>query len=210
MSTNSTAQPTAKRKIPWKMIILVLLIFGAGIVFAGVFNVALHYTNTTEFCTSCHTMKTNLVELEKTVHWSSASGVHAGCADCHVPKEFLPKMQAKIFAAKDVYHEIMGTVSTPEKFEAHRWEMANRVWEKMKKTDSRECKTCHSFAHMDLSEQDSFARKKHDRAVDRGETCIDCHKGIAHKLPEEPEGVEAPKDGAPGSGDGAGAPPKEG
>lgn len=171
-------------------------IFGLGILFTAVFNVALEATNTTEFCTSCHTMQTNLNELKETTHWSSASGVHAGCSDCHVPKEFFPKMYAKIYAAKDVWHEIIGTIDTPEKYEAHRWKMATRVWDKLKATDSRECRNCHSFDHMDFSEQDRSAAKRHERvasqrmhqdADEEGKTCIDCHKGVAHEEPDEPE-----------------------
>jgi cytochrome c-type protein NapC len=173
-----------KPRSRFRRLLGVLLIFSAGVVFAGLFNVGLEYTNSTEFCTSCHTMKTNLSELEERVHWKSRSGVSAGCADCHVPKEFTEKMIAKVMAAKDVYHEIIGTIDTPEKYEARRLDMAQRVWAKMKASDSRECKSCHALAHMDFSEQDRFARKKHENAPDRGQTCIDCHKGIGHKLPE--------------------------
>jgi cytochrome c-type protein NapC len=171
--------------------IFLLLILGA--VFMGLFNYGLQATNTTEFCTSCHSMQTNLKELKETVHYSSASGVHAGCADCHVPKAFIPKMIAKVMAAKDVYHEILGTIDTPEKYEKHRWDMASRVWAKMKATDSRECRSCHSFDRMNLSEQDKMARKKHDSATEKGKTCIDCHKGIAHEEPDEPDEDEDEK-----------------
>lgn len=170
-----------------KMILIASVIFLLGIGFSGLFGFALDMTNKTEFCTGCHTMQVNLEELKESVHWKSGSGVHAGCADCHVPKQFLPKMWAKIMAAKDVYHEIMGTIDTPEKYEARRWQMANAVWKKMKASDSRECRNCHSFDHMDLSEQARSARKKHDSAADKGNTCIDCHKGIAHEEPDEPE-----------------------
>ena len=90
-------------------------------------------------------------------------------------------------ASKDVYHEIMGTIDTPEKYEALRWDMASRVWEKMKASDSRECRSCHEWDQMDLAEQDRSARNRHARAVDEGETCIDCHKGIAHEEPDEPD-----------------------
>lgn len=168
---------------------LFLVVLGAALM--SLFNYGLQATNTTEFCTSCHTMQTNLTELKETVHYSSASGVHAGCADCHVPKAFFPKMKAKILAAKDVYHEIIGTIDTPEKYEKHRWDMASRVWAKMKATDSRECRSCHSFDHMDLSEQDKMARKRHDAAEEKGQTCIDCHKGIAHEEPDEPDEDDA-------------------
>jgi cytochrome c-type protein NapC len=132
-------------------------------------------------------MQWNLEEYKETIHYQNASGVRATCSDCHVPKTFLPKMVAKLVAAKDVYHELLGTISTKEKFEKHRWDMANRVWAKMKASDSRECRSCHAWEGMDLSEQDRLARKKHGRSMDSGKTCIDCHKGIAHEEPEEPD-----------------------
>ena len=91
-----------------------------------------------------------------------------------------------MMAAKDVWGEIMGTIDTEEKFEQHRWEMANRVWAKMEATDSRECRSCHEFNSMDFSEQEKLSRKKHKRAEEEGKTCIECHKGVAHEEPYEP------------------------
>ena len=90
-------------------------------------------------------------------------------------------------AAKDVWGEIMGTIDTEEKFEAHRWKMANRVWATMEATDSRECRSCHSFDAMDPTEQQKTSRKKHKKAQKRGQTCIECHKGVAHEEPTEPD-----------------------
>jgi cytochrome c-type protein NapC len=173
-----------------KIFVIVIVVFLAGVVFAGIFNTGLALTNEDEFCTDCHTMQTPLKELQETPHYKNASGVRATCADCHVPKPFFPKMVAKIRASKDVYHEIMGTIDTPEKYEALRWKMASAVWEKMKATDSRECRSCHDFRDMDLTEQDRSARNKHGNAEDKGQTCIDCHKGVAHEEPDEPEEEE--------------------
>lgn len=175
------------RKLTWAM---GLLIFVLGVVFTGLFSMGLAYTNELEFCTSCHSMQTNLREYKETVHYRNASGVRAVCSDCHVPKAFFPKMLAKIMAAKDVWGEITGKIDTPEKYEAHRWEMANAVWDKMKASNSRECRSCHNFGAMAFDEQDRSARKRHARAEERGETCIDCHTGIAHEEPEEPEDAE--------------------
>lgn len=180
MITNEFQQSRKKRWV-WG-----IFIFISGILFSGLFTITVEMTNTTEFCTSCHTMTINLEELKTTAHYNNRSGVTVGCPDCHVPQNLAPKLWAKLMAAKDVYHQIIGTIDTREEYEANRWQMANRVWEKMKATQSRECRHCHSFEHMDLSLQDRFARKKHERAVDRGETCIDCHQGIAHELPDEP------------------------
>lgn len=165
-----------------------VLIFIGGIVFAGLFKAGLDYTNRTEFCTSCHSMQWNLEEWQDSEHFMNHAGVRVGCADCHVPKQFFPKLKAKILAAKDVWHEILGTIDTREKFEAHRLEMAKRVWARLKATDSRECRNCHSWQAMALDDQDRVARKKHARAREQGKTCIDCHKGVTHELPDEEEG----------------------
>jgi cytochrome c-type protein NapC len=145
------------------------------------------YTNEMEFCVSCHTMQTPYTEYQESLHYKNQSGVQATCSDCHVPKPFIPKMVTKIIAAKDVYHEILGTIDTPEKYEAHRWDMASRVWAKMRATDSRECRSCHELGDMDLSEQGRSARSRHARAEEKGQTCIDCHTGVVHSEPYEPD-----------------------
>jgi cytochrome c-type protein NapC len=175
-----------------------ILIFGgigAGIVLWGGFNTAMELTNTMEFCISCHEMRDNVYkEYQETVHFKNQSGVQATCSDCHVPRPWFHKVVRKIKASSELYHKAIGTIDTPEKFNAHRWTMANRVWNEMKATDSRECRNCHSFTNMDLSEQDRSARRRHARAEEKGETCIDCHKGIAHEEPEEPEEPEEAED----------------
>jgi cytochrome c-type protein NapC len=174
-----------------KSILLLSLVFVAGIIFAGIANMGISATNDMEFCTSCHSMQINLEEYKETVHYQNASGVRATCSDCHVPKEFFPKMKAKVIAAKDVWHEMLGTIDTREKYEQHRWDMASRVWAKMQENDSRECRSCHDYSHMDLSAQERIARKRHGKAPDQGKTCIDCHKGIAHEEPVEPDEEDA-------------------
>jgi len=169
---------------------LVLLIVGllAGAASLGGFNAVMELSGDMEFCISCHEMKDNVYkEYTETVHFKNQSGVQADCTACHVPKPWFHKVLAKTAAAKEIYHKILGTIDTPEKFNKHRWEMANRVWTKMKETDSRECRNCHSFDNMDLSEQGRSARNKHSKAQDEGKTCIDCHKGLAHEEPDEPE-----------------------
>jgi len=166
-------------------VILAIGLFFAGILFLTGFSSAMEATNAEAFCISCHEMKTTVyVEYKESIHNRNVSGVPATCADCHVPKAFAPKMIRKIRAANDVYHWLLGTIDTKEKFEAKRLELAQTVWRDMKRTDSRECRSCHSFEKMDLAEQDRSARKKHLNAQQSGKTCIDCHKGIAHELPD--------------------------
>jgi cytochrome c-type protein NapC len=56
----------------------------------------------------------------------------------------------------------------------------------MKANDSANCRHCHDWNAMAISKQKSVAQRQHEKARKSGGTCIDCHKGIAHKEPEEP------------------------
>lgn len=160
--------------------------FIAGILFWGGFNTGMEATNTIQFCTSCHEMRDNVYqEYQGTVHDSNRTGVRAICSDCHVPKDWVHKVARKIRASNELYHKLVGTVDTKEKFEAHRMELATHVWKTMKDSDSRECRNCHSFEAMNHSKQTPRAQKMHATARADGKTCIDCHKGIAHLLPRE-------------------------
>ncbi|MES9956775.1 MAG: NapC/NirT family cytochrome c [Sedimenticola sp.] len=176
-----------------------LLFFIVGIIFWGGFNTAMEATNTLEFCISCHEMEENVYqEYKPTIHYSNRTGVRATCSDCHVPDPWVHKMVRKIQASNEILHKILGTVNTPEKFDAHRLTMAKRVWKTMKQTDSRECRNCHNFESMNPEFQKPRARKQHLNAFETGQTCIDCHKGIAHKsvrdqlTDEELEELEKP------------------
>jgi cytochrome c-type protein NapC len=156
-----------------------------GVIFWGGFNTAMEMTNKEEFCISCHEMEDNVYqEYKETIHYSNRTGVRATCPDCHVPKEWNHKVVRKIQASNELLHKALGTINTREKFEGKRLELATHVWEAMKKTDSRECRNCHNFEYMDFGEQGRRAVKSHSEGLDAGKTCIDCHKGIAHELPD--------------------------
>jgi cytochrome c-type protein NapC len=174
-----------------------LLMFVGGILFWGGFNWAVELSNTETFCISCHEMRSFIYpEYQETIHYSNRTGVRASCPDCHVPHEYGPKLARKLQATtKELPHKIMGKINTREKFEAARLAMAQSVWTSMKATDSRECRNCHEFQHMDPAQQERVSARRHARGAKEGQTCIDCHKGIAHHLPqgyeEEPQAREA-------------------
>jgi cytochrome c-type protein NapC len=175
----------------------VALLFVAGVVFWGGFNTAMEYTNREEFCISCHEMQDNVYqEYRSTVHASNRSGVRATCPDCHVPKEWSHKIVRKIQASNELLHKVLGSIDTPEKFNAKRLQLAQNEWARMKKTDSRECRNCHNFESFDYAEQSRRSAKMHQVGLNEGSTCIDCHKGIAHQLPVVEQAVGAEKGGA--------------
>lgn len=162
-----------------------VLTFIAGVVFLGGFNAALDASNTERFCLSCHEMRDFVYpEYKETIHYSNRTGVRASCPDCHVPRPYIHKVKRKIVASNELLHKALGTIDTREKFEAHRLALAERVWAGMKATDSRECRNCHKFQHMDFEQQERISARRHKKGFERGETCIDCHKGVAHHLPE--------------------------
>jgi cytochrome c-type protein NapC len=195
MSTSQSANKQSLVKSVWRALktpsmrysmgALLVVGFFSGIIFWGGFNTAMEMTNNEEFCISCHEMEDNVFqEYKDTIHYSNRTGVRATCPDCHVPKEWQHKVVRKIQASNELLHKALGTIDTREKFEGKRLQLARNVWRAMKETDSRECRNCHNMDSMDFGEQGRRAVKQHSEALDSGATCIDCHKGIAHELPD--------------------------
>lgn len=163
---------------------LTLLAVGGigGVVFWGGFNTAMEATNTLPFCITCHEMHDNVYkEYSNTIHAQNRTGVSASCSDCHVPKDWVHKFIRKIEASNELFHHFLGSVDTPEKFDKKRLQLAGNVWRSMKASDSRECRNCHTIDAMNPEFQRPRARKQHLEGMKNGNTCIDCHKGIAHK-----------------------------
>ena len=180
-------KPTAK----YSLIALLSVGFVGGILFWGGFHTGLEMTNTLEFCVSCHEMRDTVYQEYKTsIHYNNRSGVRAICSDCHVPKDWGHKMLRKAKASFEVWGKLTGSIDTPEKFEAKRITLATHEWERMKESDSRECRNCHNFEAMSADYQKKSNYARHMKAKDAGKTCIDCHKGIAHQLPKEYEEPE--------------------
>ena len=175
---------------------LALLLVGSGltsILAWGGFHTALDLTNTEAFCISCHQMRDTVYkEYTTSVHYKNASGVRASCPDCHVPQPLIPKLVAKLAASTELYHALVGTIDTPEKFEAHRLTMARRVWDDMTANNSRECRNCHTDDAMDFHKMKKPEEtKRMQQGMASGETCIACHKGIAHKMPDLSQGYRS-------------------
>jgi cytochrome c-type protein NapC len=160
--------------------------FIAGVIFWGGFNTALEATNTEQFCIGCHEMNDNVYqELKTTIHYTNRSGVRATCPDCHVPHEWTDKIARKMQASKEVWGKLFGTISTRDKFLDKRLELAQHEWARLSANNSLECRNCHSAESMDTTRQSPRASEAHQKFLFTGEkTCIDCHKGIAHHLPD--------------------------
>ncbi len=164
-----------------------IFIFGAiaGVIGISVFLGELQFTASEKFCISCHEMEANVyMEYKDTSHYLNKSGVRATCTNCHLSHNIFQKIARKTKAVNEVIQHFRGTIDTREKFLDHRLTMAQSVWAEMKGNDSRECRSCHTAESMDYTKQSSRAMAQHLLGEDEGKTCIECHKGIAHRLPD--------------------------
>src|ERR1700687_572171 len=107
----------------WPFLVLVAAGLVIGVAGSGAFAVAMHFTSTNAFCSSCH--QENIVpEWKQSVHYVNSVGFVAGCSDCHEPRDPVGNMLRKLQAANEVWNHLRGTIATPEKFEANRLRMA--------------------------------------------------------------------------------------
>ena len=171
-----------------KAYVVLLVGFVVGIFGLSLFGTSMIYTSTEAFCASnCHEMSYNASEYRDTIHDKNRTGMRAICPDCHVPHAPVPLYIAKMGALNDLWtHHVTRLVDTKEKYEAQRPRMATRVWTYMKGNDSRECRYCHDDTKMDPEKQSDIAKARHAKAKKEKMTCIDCHYGIAHTVPDGP------------------------
>ena len=174
--------PTAR----YSVLAVLAVGLAAGIVSVVAFEITMTATNTEQFCTSCHEMRDNPGMLLKgTTHFKNKSGVRPTCSDCHVPREFVPKMIRKIEASREVWGKITGIIDTPEKYAAHAPKMKEREINRLKANDSQECRNCHDVNQMLYSVQTAKAQEYHQAVENQGKTCIDCHAGLTHTPPDQ-------------------------
>jgi nitrate/TMAO reductase-like tetraheme cytochrome c subunit len=160
-----------------------LAAFLIGVAATGGFFASLTVMDSEAFCTSCHSMNAPLQELRHTAHYNNAFGVRTTCSNCHVAPTFVAGLIDHMRGSTQVWGWMTGELNTPARYEAHRLELAQKVWNEYKANDSAECRSCHMPAAMLLSAQPEAAASAHQGLATSGMTCIDCHKGIAHTLP---------------------------
>nr|VFK18028.1 MAG: cytochrome c-type protein NapC [Candidatus Kentron sp. LPFa] len=160
-----------------------------GMALLGGFNAIFMGDATNTYCISCHEMRNEGIyeEYLKSSHYKNRNGVRATCSDCHVPKEWFPRLIRKIQASSELYHHLAGTIDTPKEFEARKPELARKVWQRMRETDSRQCRNCHDANAMDRVHRKRDNRNRRAEGFNPSKTCIDCHAGIVHSLPHGAE-----------------------
>lgn len=164
--------------------LLIGLVVGA--IATGAGNTMLHETSETGFCVSCHVYEEFYPAFQESVHQRNASGVRAECQDCHIPHEsFLGRVAHKTKSGlRDLWAYHVEGVDTPEAFAERLPGLAEDVWAYYLENDSQQCRSCHNPDGWDYEAQSAAAAAVHKQATEQGQTCIQCHQGIAHPVPE--------------------------
>ncbi|MEK6792078.1 MAG: NapC/NirT family cytochrome c [Deltaproteobacteria bacterium] len=163
-------------------LLLVVATSAATLVFVWAVVSVERHISSYPFCVSCHSMTFPDAETRKSRHYG-ALGSNPECQDCHLPPEFLQRIKAHVFdGLKDSYGHFTMDLSTLEKFDSNRAELAHTARIRLKKSDSAPCRVCHKDPRPDTE----YGLGKH-RLMEAGRyTCIDCHQNLVHKaVPEE-------------------------
>lgn len=152
-----------------KRLLVVIAVF-AGILISVLSAKTLAYTDSPDFCSSCHIMDD--------VYDSMMASTHAGlsCSDCHLPQDnIFNKYTFKVKSGlSHVYYNTIGTSKIPDVLHANT--------ASQEAIDSN-CISCHeqTVLNVDHAAKDS---------------CMDCHREVPHgKLFKTPDFYEPPKTG---------------
>lgn len=136
--------------------LLLLLSVGvlAGIILTVGTSTALNFTDTPEFCSTCHVMNIANESFSESTH------AHLDCNDCHAPHDsFAKKIIFKTEAGfHDIYMNTFQSDKIPDVFHAN---------EKTKDVVQQNCISCHQSTMRDVSH-------------DAKESCTDCHRYVPH------------------------------
>lgn len=135
-----------------------------------------------KFCLSCHSMSYVYKELKESPHFG-ALGLNPECQDCHLPPQFIQRMQSHIVdGTRGLIGEFKDNLSTVENFDKYRAKYAHNSRINIKKWDSSPCRTCHKAS----KPSGDKAKAEHKKMETEGVTCIDCHQNLVHKdVPKE-------------------------
>jgi len=166
-----------------KAVVITFIIGGiAGIVAALAAEEMDRLTTSDEFCTSCHAMQTYIADAETykaSPHQTTASGVRAGCADCHIPKGLVVATYTHVVnGVADIWGQLRFDYEDPEVWKAERARLAHAVRDWFRANDSVTCRGCHEEAS--IKPQRKRGQRQHEEARETGMTCIDCHYNLVH------------------------------
>jgi nitrate/TMAO reductase-like tetraheme cytochrome c subunit len=157
-----------------------------------------HYTNTDEFCTSCHLTGEYIAKSETfltSTHRTRSGGVLPGCADCHIPKGLVPATWTHVIKGiQDLYGQVRYDYEDPAVWQERRAELAYGVRDWLTANDSATCRTCHKEEF--IKPKRTRGQKQHAAAREDGTTCIACHYNLVHdEVPPREDAQDAAGEG---------------
>ncbi|MEG1832347.1 MAG: NapC/NirT family cytochrome c [Burkholderiaceae bacterium] len=195
---NPHDQPTqtiTKKHYRWVLFWMLILGLGLGVAGVGVTTEMVHWSGSTQFCsTACHNMTWVAEAYQRGAHAKTPSGVTAGCADCHIPYEssspnpfqYVALLAYKAKAgARDVYHTALGTISTEQKWEANRERLSTGVEEWMVSNKFMTCRGCHDLEKMSGKNNPMTVELHASILKQDGFNCLQCHQGVGHAYKEK-------------------------
>ncbi|MFU0841518.1 MAG: Cytochrome c-type protein [Burkholderia sp.] len=176
-----------------------------GIVLVGALTSVVHWAGTEKFCGEfCHSMDTTYTAYQKGQHFRTASGMTAGCSDCHLkyhsnehvgPIDYVAMLWDKAKSGtSSFFGEVRGTMSTPEKQVAKRKELSEKVHKHMVDQNFSTCRGCHDLSRMYNPKKPAVAAF-HKGFIEKPADCLACHPTAGHNYaaPKTAEAAPAAK-----------------
>lgn len=155
-----------------------LLALGGVLALAGVgfTAVSLEHSSSTAFCMSCHEMRFVAEQgWMHSAHYQNRGGVVAGCSDCHVPPELLPKLWVKTRdGTKDVWVHFFGNAN-PSTMDWDHLRASARS-----KIHESSCRKCHANLTPDGASIKTLIAHRENARLDEPKHCLECHEQEFH------------------------------
>lgn len=165
-----------KKKFPLKFFLILLVILVALIL---VMSVSMARTSTTDYCMSCHELRTHKDELEKSIHAVDKDKNPIGCSQCHIPNSIGPRyLTVKLLGIKDLFVHYFGD---PENLDRKKMQETARRY-----VQDENCRACHQDLMLDTKDKkiSEIGRLAHEAYLGKnGNTsrgCAGCHFNMAH------------------------------
>ena len=163
----------------WKWI---TILAGAVAIVMYLVSIPLERTSTTDYCMTCHELKTHKTELEKSSHAVDKDKNPIECRQCHIPNGFGFKyLTVKLMGLKDIYVHNFGD---PENLDRRRLQATARRY-----IQDDNCRACHQDLFKTTKDEkiSEIGRLAHEAYLGKNGTtrkgCAGCHFNMAH-LPD--------------------------
>jgi len=158
------------------LLFIIGIIFGVAIVFG--FGKAVEMTSTDKSCEMCHVHPHVFDSWKQSVHYTTRSGVHTHCIDCHLPPKGQGYMKEKIIAsARDLYGYVFKDSAD------FNWEAKSTLEEAPRFTFNESCIGCHqNLFPLTLTKEGQDAHLYYTQN-EKDLLCINCHLDAGHYNP---------------------------